>query len=621
LAELSGYAYRTPAGHSYDVVDLSEEVVEGGFPPNAVLAGSGIGRAWRDAHFRISFAKVKTDDEHGYVLGAESLCDVLPLRDKNYHYRHRLRLPDVFLALLATHPPDFALLDAICCSHGQLGSRHPLPFQANTIIASDSLLLADWAASRKMGLDLNASPVNATALATLGLPARYRVAGSLDPWVGWINVSPVLVISTRARNRSLAASRFFKAWLTSTNPELFPFRDPVDKRLNEAFAGLRRHVETAAVQWALVALNAAVAQSHRAAEAVRTLAAKDRLNRVALPLGLDLNRVQHGDFEAVKEYLDLLARRLRATPLVDGEFRKVKLEDSILFEFTREIPVPYREFVARVDITQAVGFMNDYLGGARVIVARDSAGRIVHQAERNVYLPQPNYLVLSGGEPIDVTKLELIRYRPESQRIYWRTLKSENGSATFDDGRVEFRRAGEGTRVTVLGRQQFTLPWFWRMVRIDLWPELYDALADHAYRSFFSQTLANFEAAYEGRDFRIGQPVDPQAGEDETQDQLPAAQLAALARRAGEAAQHFKLDVAAVIAGLAKRRIGPRAPLDENGFRHGRAEDLAAQEGTSDSAAALQGFLKAAAQLGSQFALELGDALQGDLGVQRRERP
>ncbi len=621
LAELGGYRFRTAAGRNYEVADLSEDLVEAGFPPESVLAGSPIGRAWRDAHFRISFAKVKTDDEHGCLLGAESLCDILPLRDKNYHYRHRLRLPDVSLALLATLPCHFALLDAIRCSHGQLGSRHPRPFQANTIIASDSLLLADWAATRKMGLDPAASPVNAAALAALGLPTRYRLMGSLDAWEGWINVSPALLLSTRARNRSLAASRAFKPWLTSTNPELFPFRDPVDKRLNEACAGLRRRIETPAVQWALAALNGAVAQSHRAAEAVRTLAAKDRLTRVALPLGLDLRRLRRQDFEAVEGYIAPLSRRLRAAPRRDREFRMVKLGDSILFEFTRQIPVAYRDFVARVDITQAVSFMNDYLGGTRVPAARDSIGRIVHQAERNVYLPQPNYLVLSGGEPIDVTKLELMRYHPTAQRIYWRTVKSENGSATFDDGSVEFRRAGSATRVTVLGRQQFTLPWIWRAIRLDLWPELYDALADHAYRTFFAQTLANFEAAYEGRDFRIGLADDARAGEDGGQDELPAARLGALARRAGDAAQRLKLNVPAIIAAVAKGRITAPTQLDEDGFRHGRAEDVAALEGGRDAATgALLGFLKAAGHASGQLVRELGEALQRDLGAQRSGR-
>jgi uncharacterized protein (DUF362 family) len=614
VAELAGYRFRTAEGRPYDVLDLSEDLVEGPFIPGSVLAGSRIGRAWRQAHFRISFAAVKTDAGHGFILGAEALCDILPLRDKDLHYRHRLQLPDVCVALLAAVPPHFALLDAVCCGHGQLGSQHPLPYQADTIIASDSLLLADWAAARKMGLEPGASPVNAAALETLPLPEHYRVAGSLERWAGWINVDPLLTTSTQARDRSLAARRAFTPWLTTTNQELFPFRDPVDQRVNAALAWIRAHIETPTVRWGLVALNATIAQSHRTAVAARTLAAKDRLARVSLPLGLDLERIRPRDFEAVTEYIAPLARRLRAIPLGDEGFRKVKLEDSILFEFTRDIPSPYREFVSRVDITQAVSFMNDYIGGARVAVSRDRAGRIVHQAERNLYLPQPNYLVLSGGEPIDVAKLEVIRYGPREQRIDWRTLKSENGSATFDDGRVSFRQEGMGTRVTVLGRQQFALPPLWRAIRIDLWAPLYDALVDHAYRSFFSQTMANFEAAFEGREFHIGAPVDPASGEDDAPDLLPAARLGALARRSGEAAQRLGLDVPAVIEALVNGRAGPPGTLDDQGFRHGSAADLSAANGKSASVMrALRGFLRAAAEAGSQFAREYTEALQGDL--------
>src|SRR2546426_5368311 len=80
LADLSGYRFETTDGQPYEVLDLSEDQVFGGFGPESVLAGSCLGRAWSEAHFRICFGKVKTDDENFFVLGAESLCDILPLR-------------------------------------------------------------------------------------------------------------------------------------------------------------------------------------------------------------------------------------------------------------------------------------------------------------------------------------------------------------------------------------------------------------------------------------------------------------------------------------------------------------------------------------------------------------
>ena len=84
--------------------------------------------------------------------------------------------------------------------------------------------------------------------------------------------------------------------------------------------------------------------------------------------------------------------------------------------------------------------MKDYIGGQTVAIHRDGEGRVTHQAERNVYLPQPNWLVLYGGSVIDVAKLETIRYVEDEHKIVWRTVHSSNDSATHDDGSVRFAR-------------------------------------------------------------------------------------------------------------------------------------------------------------------------------------
>ena len=60
-------------------------------------------------------------------------------------------------------------------------------------------------------------------------------------------------------------------------------------------------------------------------------------------------------------------------------------------------------------------------------------------------------------------------------------------------------------------------------------PELKAQLVTHAYQTFFDRTIANFEALVEGRDIRIGRPVDEPAP-------LPAEQLMPLLQKIGEAA-------------------------------------------------------------------------------------
>jgi hypothetical protein len=186
--------------------------------------------------------------------------------------------------------------------------------------------------------------------------------------------------------------------------------------------------------------------------------------------------------------------------------RWVYLDGSVVFQYQRVLAVPFRDFISRVDVGRSLEMMNDYLGGGSVVVARDDEeNRVTHRMVRTVYLPQPNFQVLFGGCPIDVSKLQYTRYDKTVHKTYWRTVKSINGSATYDDGSVAFRGLdGNQMRITVVARQQFTLPLFWQAVQIDLQDAFKRAVLEYAYRQYFARTLANFEAAYERRDFRVG---------------------------------------------------------------------------------------------------------------------
>src|SRR6185369_3771043 len=98
-----------------------------------------------------------------------------------------------------------------------------------------------------------------------------------------------------------------------------------------------------------------------------------------------------------------------------------------------------------VPIHRSIQFMNDYAGGRAFVTRRDRRGRVLRQIERNLYLPQPNYTALGGGVTIDVTKIELVDYAPRRRRMFWKTVKSENGSALADDGIVTFEALGADT--------------------------------------------------------------------------------------------------------------------------------------------------------------------------------
>jgi uncharacterized protein (DUF362 family) len=516
LADLVGYGYCTRDGGDYDVLNLSEDLEEAGFAEGSALCGSRLSRRWRKAHFRISMAKNKTDEALFFALGLKNILHVLPLRDKEFHYFNRLDAAEACMALLEKTPVHFAIIDAVVSNHGSDGIAAVNPVATNTVIAGDSLVLVDFAAAFKMGLDPYASPLNGKVLRAVGLPRRYGIDGDLSPYAGWKNVPLMLCDSVQRRNRSVAVAKAVRPWFQSVNRELFAFKNGIDERLN-ALAGtylsrLDRH-PTALL--AKVALNYGLANAHHLTHAYRVMYAKERVVRRHTELGLDLGDYSRDDYEAIVDYIQPLARLLTHTAPDGNGLRWRYIDHSVLFEFSRTLAIAYEEFVSRVDIAAAVRLMNDNIGGACQVVARDGRGRITHQAERNIYLPQPNWMVLFNGDSIDVGKLELIRYERHCQQIFWRTVKSANNSALYDDGITTFAKEGKGhTRITITARQEFALPLFWQALNIDYAPAIKDAIVTDAYTRFFSRTMANYEAAYEGR--KVGTGVEPDMGLGET---------------------------------------------------------------------------------------------------------
>jgi uncharacterized protein (DUF362 family) len=512
LSDLLGYRFITPRGRSYDIIDLADTPDESAFSTGSILHGSGISRTWIDADLRVVFAKNRTDEATGYALCLDTLIGVLPLIDKDLHYRRRRHPGDVVTALLAAAPVQFCLIDAIVSSHGAGGRRAPEPIDTATLIAASDIVLGDYIGALKMGLDPATSPVFARTVRTHPLPARYSVSGALAPYAGWMNVPDMLLRTTQMRSDAEALGRLVEPWLQRLDPELFPLKHPLDARLNAALAEFFADAGSNTVsQWLLIVANALLGLVGQTIESYRTLFDKDALRQHSVPLGIDTDAVPDDAFD------DLVAELLRLEPIAASAPQMSEglcwryVEDAVVFCYARTLPIDHDLFVQRVDIARTIQFMNDYLGGVVVPLAHDRAGRPVRQAERNIYLPQPNYLVLYQGKPIDVSKLEVVEYGVDRHRLYWKTIGSENGSATFDDGIATFERTEEGTRITIVGRQLFTLPLFWQVFDLKLVPDIKSGLVTHAYRTFFDRTIANFEALVEGREIRIGRPVDEPA--------------------------------------------------------------------------------------------------------------
>ena len=87
LADLLGYRFTTLKERAYDIVDLGDAADRTVFPSDSILHGGGLSHDWLDADVRIVFAKNRTDEAAGYALCLDGLIGVLPLVDKDLHYR------------------------------------------------------------------------------------------------------------------------------------------------------------------------------------------------------------------------------------------------------------------------------------------------------------------------------------------------------------------------------------------------------------------------------------------------------------------------------------------------------------------------------------------------------
>lgn len=508
LCDLAGYRYKTPSNEDYSIVDLSDDVLPGLFPLTSSLRASDLGEAWYNADVRVVCARGKIDARQGYSLCLESLIEVLPLADKDLHYHRRRDAGEVALSLLDVAPVDLALIEALGPDDVE-GVEGQSSGNSATLIASPHIGIADYVAALKMALDPFVSPTFASYARLRPLPASFEIIGDLSPALKASRQSPYLASSIRFSGQSAEFDKLVEPWLQRIDLENFPLKNPLDARMNALLSGFFADTATSPTsRLLLIVANIIVGLLGRGLEAYKTMFDKDRIPRRCVSLNLEPTAYVEADFEQLSAELDLIEQAARTAPEVTDGLRWRTIDRCVVFSYERALPIGFDTFVGAVNIAHFIQYMNDYIGGVVVPLAFDRDGRSVRQLERNLYLPQPNYIALAGGMPIDVTKIETVEYLADCHRLRWKTVRSDNLSAFADDGMAVIERANDGVIVRVVGRQRFALPLFWQVFDVDLIPELKSHLITDAYRTFFERTIVNLEALVEGRDIRIGQSPD-----------------------------------------------------------------------------------------------------------------
>ena len=175
---------------NYRVIDLSTDLEPFSFSGN--LGEHYVNREWKQADFRIAFAKNKTHSYAFYTLAIKDIYGALPMENKFLEYHHRRDIYDTAIEFIKHFPIHFALIDAYISADGPFGIfADKKPNITQTIIGSENLVATDWIGAAKMGLEPMVSDYMKKAVDTFGKP-RIDLEGDRSLYPDWVNVTDVI---------------------------------------------------------------------------------------------------------------------------------------------------------------------------------------------------------------------------------------------------------------------------------------------------------------------------------------------------------------------------------------------------------------------------------------------
>ncbi len=189
VREVAGYlGYDISSASNYRVVDLSEDSFTTEYL-GSYLGSHPVPNTWRDADFRISFAKNKTHAYANYTLTIKNIYGALALSNKFKEYHCERDIYHSTIEYIRAFPIHYGLIDAYLSADGPFGIfADPDPNETKTVIGGQDLVAVDWVGASKMGIDPMLSKYMRLAVEALGKP-EIELIGDPRPYYPWLNVS------------------------------------------------------------------------------------------------------------------------------------------------------------------------------------------------------------------------------------------------------------------------------------------------------------------------------------------------------------------------------------------------------------------------------------------------
>jgi uncharacterized protein (DUF362 family) len=175
---------------NYRIIDLSEDLMP--YRYSGKLGDHYVNREWRNADFRISFAKNKTHSYAYYTLTIKNIYGALPSENKFLEYHHKRDIFTTTIEYIRNFPVDFGLIDASVSADGPFGIfADKEPNHTDTIIGGGDIIAVDWIGAAKMGIDPMESYYMKEGVKQFGKP-EIKFIGDRGIYPNWVNVTDVV---------------------------------------------------------------------------------------------------------------------------------------------------------------------------------------------------------------------------------------------------------------------------------------------------------------------------------------------------------------------------------------------------------------------------------------------
>ena len=223
------------SGEGYDVHDLTNEQFP--FDYGGILGQHFVGESWRDADFRISFAKNKTHDVSRCTLVIKNTYGCLPARDKFTEYHQKREVDTATIDALKHFPVHFSAIDATWSLDGPLGYKEGFDgvrdedgqilntgniHRTDTVIGGRDLLAVERVGMMKMGLDPDEdSRFYGQAVEAFG-ERDFEWVGDTCTYEEWLNIGEATCLQLDIGEELGVMAHFFGESMAHVDPVLFP---------------------------------------------------------------------------------------------------------------------------------------------------------------------------------------------------------------------------------------------------------------------------------------------------------------------------------------------------------------------------------------------------------------